>query len=153
LPPTGLHAPLVTPFDSEGRPDASALETLGHELLEEGARGLVALGTTGEPTSPDPAERATVLDVCARVAREHDALLTVGVGGGDTRTVERALADLADRPGVGAALVPVVPASRQAVETTGRLLAAVEHLDVPGRAVTAGGSPPGTALTPPVGGR
>ncbi|GAB3106700.1 4-hydroxy-tetrahydrodipicolinate synthase [Streptomyces calidiresistens] len=107
LPPTGLHVPLVTPFDTEGRLDAAALEGLGRELLEAGARGLVALGTTGEPTSLDPAERATVLDVCARVGREHDALLTVGVGGGDTRTVERALADLADRPGVGAALVPV----------------------------------------------
>ncbi|HEY8582501.1 MAG TPA: dihydrodipicolinate synthase family protein, partial [Capillimicrobium sp.] len=45
--PTGLFVPLVTPFDRHGRVDLAALERLAADALRAGARGLVALSTTG----------------------------------------------------------------------------------------------------------
>ncbi|MEV0613348.1 4-hydroxy-tetrahydrodipicolinate synthase [Nonomuraea sp. NPDC050404] len=101
----GLHVPLITPFDTAGRVDEDALEKLGRRALDEGAAGLVALGTTGEVAALDPAERARVIEVCARVCAERQALLTVGLTGNDTRSTAQALRDLPS--GVGAALVTV----------------------------------------------
>ncbi|MEV4168087.1 4-hydroxy-tetrahydrodipicolinate synthase [Nonomuraea sp. NPDC049709] len=101
----GIHVPLVTPFESSGAVAVDAIEKLGHHVLDQGATGLVALGTTGEVAALDPAERARVIEVCARVCAERQALLTVGVTGNDTRSTARALRELP--PGVGAALVMV----------------------------------------------
>jgi 4-hydroxy-tetrahydrodipicolinate synthase len=103
----GIHVPLVTPFDARGRIAADALEALADQVLAEGAAGLVALGTTAEAAALDPAERALVVEVCARACRRHRAPLTVGTGGGDTRAVADALAALAATPEVTAALVAV----------------------------------------------
>ena len=44
----GLYVPLITPFTDEGDLAPDALEKLAHEVLDSGAAGLVALGTTGE---------------------------------------------------------------------------------------------------------
>ncbi|MEU6441155.1 dihydrodipicolinate synthase family protein [Streptomyces sp. NPDC047046] len=106
----GLHVPLVTPFAADGTLDAealAALERLAHDVLDEGAAGLLALGTTAEAATLDGAERAAVLTVLARVARERGVPLTVGAGGGDTAASRTALAALADLPEAVAALVPV----------------------------------------------
>ncbi|EST39402.1 hypothetical protein N566_02205 [Streptomycetaceae bacterium MP113-05] len=105
--PRGLHVPLVTPFTEQGGLAADALEGLAHQVLDEGADGLVALGTTGEPAVLEPDERRTVVDVCARVARERGVPLTVGAGSGSTRESVRDLAGLARRREVTAALVTV----------------------------------------------
>jgi 4-hydroxy-tetrahydrodipicolinate synthase len=102
--PTGLLVPIVTPFGVDGAVDARALERLGAELLEAGASGLVALGTTGEPTSLDPAEQALVVATLARVTAEHGADLIVGAGTNDTRTTIANHQALADVPGVSASL-------------------------------------------------
>ncbi|MEV0999669.1 dihydrodipicolinate synthase family protein [Nonomuraea sp. NPDC050202] len=101
----GIHVPLVTPFDASGEVAVDAIEKLGRQVLDEGAAGLVALGTTGEVAALDPGERARVIEACAQVCAERQALLTVGVTGGDTRSTARALRELP--PGVGAALVTV----------------------------------------------
>lgn len=101
----GIHVPLVTPFDAAGEVAVEAVEKLAHRVLDDGAAGLVALGTTGEVAALDPAERARVIEVCARVCAERRALLTVGVTGNDTRSTARALRELPE--GVGAALVTV----------------------------------------------
>ncbi|MFF4648889.1 dihydrodipicolinate synthase family protein [Streptomyces sp. NPDC001380] len=106
-PLQGIHLPLVTPFTAGGRVAEDALEGLAHAVLDAGADGIVALGTTAEAATLDAGERAAVVDVCARVCREHGAPLTVGVGGSDTRAAGRALAGLARRPEATAALVPV----------------------------------------------
>ncbi|SNY45317.1 dihydrodipicolinate synthase family protein [Paractinoplanes atraurantiacus] len=58
---TGLYVPLITPFDASGDIAVGALTRLAHDVLDGGAAGLVALGTTGEPSALTPAERATVL--------------------------------------------------------------------------------------------
>ena len=104
---TGLFVPLITPLATHGSVALAALETLAHEVLDDGATGLVALGTTGEPSTLDQAERRAVVEVCARVARERSAPLVVGAGSNDTAGSAAALRDLATWPAAVAALVPV----------------------------------------------
>ncbi|MEU1386813.1 MULTISPECIES: 4-hydroxy-tetrahydrodipicolinate synthase [unclassified Nonomuraea] len=101
----GIHVPLVTPFTSSGEVAADAVEKLARQMLDEGAAGLVALGTTAEVAALDPEERALVVETCVRVCAERRALLTVGVTGNDTRTTAAALRELP--AGVDAALVTV----------------------------------------------
>lgn len=103
----GIHVPLVTPFAADGSVDAAALEALAHGLLADGAAGLVALGTTGEPATLDEKERQAVVEAAARACREHGAPLTVGTGTSDTRRSAEALAALA---GVADAALVTVPA-------------------------------------------
>src|SRR5215831_16333611 len=58
--PSSLHGvlvPLITPFGADGQVAAGALETLASEVLDAGATGIVALGTTGEATTLDAAEK------------------------------------------------------------------------------------------------
>jgi 4-hydroxy-tetrahydrodipicolinate synthase len=101
----GIHVPLVTPFTPTGEVAVDAVEKLAHQMLDEGAAGLVALGTTGEVAALEPEERAQVIETCARVCARREALLTVGVTGNDPRSTARALRGLPE--GVGAALVTV----------------------------------------------
>jgi 4-hydroxy-tetrahydrodipicolinate synthase len=105
---SGLYVPLVSPFTADGELAAGALEVLAHAVLDEGAAGVVALGTTGEPAALTGTERRMVLDVCARVCRERSATLIAGAGSNDTRTSAEALAQLAGWPEISAALT-VVP--------------------------------------------
>ncbi|MEV4802641.1 4-hydroxy-tetrahydrodipicolinate synthase [Nonomuraea sp. NPDC049421] len=102
---TGIHVPLITPFDAAGAVAVDAVEKLGRHMLDEGASGLVALGTTGEVAALTPDERARVIEACARVCEERQAPLTAGVTGNDTRTTAAALRELP--AGVSAALVTV----------------------------------------------
>jgi 4-hydroxy-tetrahydrodipicolinate synthase len=105
---TGVHVPLVTPFDTKGAVDTDALERLANRCLDAGAQGIVALATTGEATSLTADERDLVVEVCAGVASARSATLTVGAGTNDTRsTIERHEA-LAAVPEVTASLA-VVP--------------------------------------------
>jgi 4-hydroxy-tetrahydrodipicolinate synthase len=106
--PSGLLAPIVTPFAADGAVDLDAIERLGAELLEAGATGLIALATTGEPSALTAGERDAVVAACARVCADHDADLVVGAGTNDTRTTIERHEALADVPGVKAALA-VVP--------------------------------------------
>ncbi|XVU20659.1 dihydrodipicolinate synthase family protein [Actinoplanes sp. CA-054009] len=94
---TGLHLPLITPFDATGAVDTTALTRLAHDALDGGAAGLVALGTTGEPSTLTGAERATVL----RTLTATGARLIVGANDA------AALTELG--PGVTAALTLVPP--------------------------------------------
>jgi len=75
---TGLFVPLITPFDAAGDVALSALQALAHEVLDAGATGLVALGTTGEPSALTPAERHAVADLVGRVCRQRGVPLIVG---------------------------------------------------------------------------
>ncbi|TFV83488.1 4-hydroxy-tetrahydrodipicolinate synthase [Blastococcus sp. CT_GayMR16] len=104
----GLFVPLVTPFDEAGRVDVACLERLAAESLDAGAAGIVALGTTGEDAALDDAERREVVAACARVCGDTGAQLIVGAGTNDTRTTIARHEQLAEVPGVVAALT-VVP--------------------------------------------
>src|SRR3984957_21186136 len=90
--PRGLYVPLTTPFTDDGELAADALEKLAHAVIDDGAAGLVALGTTGEHATLTAAERRAVLDICARVCRERGATLIAGAGSNDTRASALALA-------------------------------------------------------------
>ena len=116
---TGLYVPLITPFDARGAVALDALEALAHQVLDAGATGLVALGTTAEPASLDDRERRDVIDVTARVCRDRSAHLVVGAGSPD------ALRALRDRPEVMAALSLVPPFTRPG---EAGVLAHFEHL-------------------------
>jgi 4-hydroxy-tetrahydrodipicolinate synthase len=104
----GLFVPLVTPFTTDGEVAVGALERLAHTVLDEGAAGLVALGTTGEPATLTAGERRAVMDACARVSRERGVPLIAGAGSNDTAGSAAALRELAHWPQVSAALT-VVP--------------------------------------------
>lgn len=103
----GVHVPLVTPFTVEGHVDETGLARLANGILDDGAAGVVALGTTGEAATLDGDEKSTVVDICARICRERDATLLVGAGSNDTRATVRALAACARWHDACAALVPV----------------------------------------------
>jgi 4-hydroxy-tetrahydrodipicolinate synthase len=100
----GVHIPLITPFTSTGDVALEDLERLAHELLDEGAAGLVALGTTAEVATLTAREKACVVEVVARVCRERGTALTVGAGSNDTAASKEALAALKDVPEAVAAL-------------------------------------------------
>jgi 4-hydroxy-tetrahydrodipicolinate synthase len=104
----GLFVPLITPFGPDGEVDFGSLERLARRVLDDGATGLVALGTTAETTTLTEAERRQVLDVCAAVCRVRDAPLIAGAGSNDTRGSAQALAALSAWPQISAALT-VVP--------------------------------------------
>lgn len=104
----GLLVPLITPFTEDGSLAPAALEKLAHTVLDAGATGLLALGTTGEHATLTAAERGTVLDTCARVARERGVPLVAGAGSNDTAGSVAALRDLSAWPEIVAALT-VVP--------------------------------------------
>ncbi|TWD84139.1 4-hydroxy-tetrahydrodipicolinate synthase [Kribbella amoyensis] len=97
---TGLYVPLITPFDDNDKVALDALEKLAVDTLTAGAAGLVALGTTAEPSSLSEAERRTVLDVVAGVCHAQNAQLIVGANTPD------ALAKLTDRTAAALTLVP-----------------------------------------------
>lgn len=101
----GIFVPLITPFTTADEVDLAAFEKLAHHVLDQGASGLVALGTTGEVAMLSAGERAAVIETCVRVCAERDVPLIVGVSGNDTRSTMAALRDLPE--GVTAALVPV----------------------------------------------
>jgi len=108
LRPSGVFVPLVTPFAEDGSAALDALEALATEVLRDGARGVVALATTGEPTSLDDAEREAVVATCARVCADLGAVLVVGAGTNDTRSTIARHEALADVRGARASLA-VVP--------------------------------------------
>lgn len=103
----GIHVPLVTPFAADGSLARGALESLAHQVLDDGAAALVALGTTAEAATLDEDEQRAVTDVVARVCRERSAPLIIGVGSNDTRATAAALRGLKAWPEAVAALVPV----------------------------------------------
>src|SRR3954453_6319951 len=106
--PGGVFVPLVTPFTEDDMVDLHALEALAASVLEAGARGVVALATTGEPTSLTTEERDEVVACIARVCADRGGELIVGAGTYDTRTTIARHEALAGVPGVRASLA-VVP--------------------------------------------
>jgi 4-hydroxy-tetrahydrodipicolinate synthase len=100
----GILVPLITPFAADGTIAVDALAALADDVLAQGAAGIVALGTTGEPFALDADEKRTVLDICARACADHGASLVVGAGTSDTRSSASAIAT---HPQADAVLVPV----------------------------------------------
>jgi 4-hydroxy-tetrahydrodipicolinate synthase len=104
----GVWLPLITPFASDGSVDVGAIERLCTEYLDAGVAGILALGTTGEPTSLDESEKHAVVDTCARVCAARGAPLIIGTGTNSTSTTIAATLAVAHVPALVAVLV-VVP--------------------------------------------
>jgi 4-hydroxy-tetrahydrodipicolinate synthase len=103
---TGLFVPLITPFTAANELDCLALETLAHEVLDDGAAGIVALGTTAETATLTSAERRRIIDVCAGACLERGASLIVGTGSNSTTGSIDMLADLDPRATAALVVVP-----------------------------------------------
>ena len=105
----GLWVPIITPFTAVDAVDLESLAQLGARLLDDGATGLVVLGTTGEPATLGGRERRRVVEACAAVCRERDRPFIVGAGTNSTRgTIDEVTTWAADVPDA-AALLLVVP--------------------------------------------
>lgn len=104
----GLWVPIVTPFDRHGDVDIVSLRQLAQRLLADGAAGLVALGTTGEPATLTAEERRRVVETCDRACREADRKLIVGAGTNSTRGTIDEIEHLTGGTSAAAALI-VVP--------------------------------------------
>ena len=98
--PSGILVPLVTPFTDTGDVSGADLERLAHTVIDDGAAGLVALGTTAEAAALSPRERRDVVRICAVVCRDRNVPLIVGTGTNDTVGTGRALEALGAGGGV-----------------------------------------------------
>jgi 4-hydroxy-tetrahydrodipicolinate synthase len=104
----GLWVPLVTPFACDGSVDLASLAALARRILSDGAHGIIALGTTGEPAVLTDDESHAVIATCAEVCDSVGGSLMIGTGTNCTRTTIEALRALDGMPSVVASLV-VVP--------------------------------------------
>ncbi|NUR73004.1 MAG: 4-hydroxy-tetrahydrodipicolinate synthase [Hamadaea sp.] len=100
---SGLFVPMITPFDHDAAVDLSGLQKLATQVIDDGATGLVALGTTAEPSALSASEKQQVLDTLSAVCRESGKEMIVGANSPDE------LRALADRPEAVAALTLVPP--------------------------------------------
>lgn len=123
---SGLYVPLITPFTDDDRLDLDALATLAATVLDEGAAGVVALGTTGEPATLTRAEARQVVDVCAEVCAGHDRHLVVGTGTSSTAASVDLITALDPRATAALVAVPSYtrPSQEGVVEHVRRLAAA-----------------------------
>lgn len=90
----GVLVPLVTPFDEAGRVDLACLERLAAESLDAGAAGTVALGTTGEASALDDAERRQVVTASLTVVPYYVRPSEAGVLAHLTAVAERSAVPL-----------------------------------------------------------
>ncbi len=105
---SGLWVPLITPFTDDNNVDIASLSQLCRRVLDDGATGVVVLGTTGEPATLDDSERKSVIDTCASVCAAMNRPMMVGVGGNNTAEAIRAVQTLSAINSLAAILV-VVP--------------------------------------------
>ena len=59
---SGVIAPVLTPFGSDGNPDPERFLDHAHWLIEEGCTGLAPFGTTSEANSVGLDERMEMLE-------------------------------------------------------------------------------------------
>ena len=82
----GSYVALVTPMDAANAVAYGALRNLLEWHVASGTDGVVALGTTGEASTLDAAERDRVLETCVDACRGRVPVVA-GTGAIDTRAV------------------------------------------------------------------
>ena len=82
---TGSATALITPF-SNGELDIASMRALVEQQITNGTSALVALGTTGEPTTLTKEEKRIVLDVVVEAANGRVPVIC-GTGSNNTQTV------------------------------------------------------------------
>lgn len=81
----GIFAPVITPFSESGELDRAAFEHNVRAHVQQGLRGVVVGGSTGEAPLLDERERASLVE-WARPLVTGDRLVLAGVGAESTRT-------------------------------------------------------------------
>ena len=98
----GSNVALVTPFKNNKLDEDSYIKLI-HFHIENGTRGLVPAGTTGESPTLSHDEHQKVIDLCVK---ESDGKLPVIAGTGSNSTVEAiSLTTYAEKMGANGALV------------------------------------------------
>jgi len=105
---SGIFVPIITPMDEVGELDLASLRQLAERCLREGASGLVALGSTGEPATLSTTERDAVVALLTEICQQAGRRLIVGVGGNDTAATAREVERRSAAAGVDA-ILSVVP--------------------------------------------
>jgi 4-hydroxy-tetrahydrodipicolinate synthase len=102
---TGVGVALVTLLDETGRVDTAATVTLAADLVEQGMRGVLVCGTTGEAATLTDGERTELIEA-VRGALPGDIPVIAGTGAG---TAARAAELTAAAAGAGADAVLAWP--------------------------------------------
>jgi 4-hydroxy-tetrahydrodipicolinate synthase len=84
----GVYTPVVTPFDDAGEIDFDTLTRVVSYQVQNGTRGIVSCGTTGEYYACTFDERVALM-THARDVAQGDAQLLAGCNSGSTREVIR----------------------------------------------------------------
>ena len=99
----GSMTALVTPFDAAGGIDEAAFRAFVDWQVEEGTKGLIPVGTTGESPTLSHAEHKRVVEICVE---QNDGRAVVIAGAGSNNTAEAVdLAQHAESAGADAVLV------------------------------------------------
>lgn len=99
----GAHTALVTPFDEKGMIDAEAFRAIIDRQFENGIKGIVPVGTTGESSTLSTEEHQIVIGMAVRQARQR-GLVIAGTGSNSTREAID-LTQAAEEAGADAALL------------------------------------------------
>ncbi len=99
----GAHTALVTPFDDKGRIDADAFRTIIDRQFENGIKGVVPVGTTGESSTLSTEEHQIVIGMAVRQTHKR-GLVIAGTGSNSTREAID-LTQAAEEVGADAALL------------------------------------------------
>ena len=98
---TGVGVALVTPFQSNGQVDFSALQRLVEHQIKNGTDYLVVQGTTGESATLSLEEKKSVLGFIIEINAKRLPIV-LGIGGNNTASVIEAIksTDLKDVDGI-----------------------------------------------------
>ncbi|MFI6640500.1 dihydrodipicolinate synthase family protein [Streptomyces sp. NPDC050504] len=126
----GTHVLLVTPFLPDHERDRESLSSLIEHVLDAGADGVIALGTTGEFFTMTAAERADTVDEVVELVRGRVAV-TVGVGSDSTAEAVK-LARHAQTAGADCVMVlPPFYFAKSADAQLAHFSAVAEAVDIP----------------------
>lgn len=82
----GTGVALITPFNTNGDIDFTALEKLVNHQLSNGTNYLVIMGTTGESPTVSSSEKSAIID-CIKTINNNHLPLVLGIGGNNTPDV------------------------------------------------------------------
>jgi 4-hydroxy-tetrahydrodipicolinate synthase len=99
----GSLTALVTPFKADGSLDEAAFRKLVDWQIEEGTKGLVPVGTTGESPTLSHTEHKRVVELCVEAAKGRAPVIAGAGSNNTTEAIE--LARHAEKAGAVAALV------------------------------------------------
>jgi 4-hydroxy-tetrahydrodipicolinate synthase len=100
---SGIHIPVVTPFDKGNKFDGAAMALLIDRLIAAGVNGIAPCGTTGESATLSHEEHREVIEFTVKATAKR-AFLIAGTGSNSTAEAI-ALTQHAERVGADAALV------------------------------------------------